>query len=51
MSGTKRRLLADMNRVPVSRTTFATGSVTLTELAERVKALLDDLTTHGLIGA
>jgi hypothetical protein len=32
------------------RTTFATGSVTLSELAERVKALIDDLTTHGLIG-
>lgn len=34
-----------------TRTTFATGSVTLAQLAERVKALLDDLTTHGLIGA
>jgi hypothetical protein len=33
-----------------TRTTFATGSVTLPELAERVKALIDDLTTHGLIG-
>jgi hypothetical protein len=33
-----------------TRTTFATGSVTLVQLAERVKALIDDLTTHGLIG-
>lgn len=34
-----------------TRTSFATGSVTLPQLAEAVKALLDDLTTHGLIGA
>ena len=34
-----------------TRTTFATTSVTLPLLAERVKALIDDLTTHGLIGA
>jgi hypothetical protein len=34
-----------------TRTTFATTTVTLPQLAERVKALLDDLTTHGLIGA
>jgi hypothetical protein len=34
-----------------TRTTFATGSVTLPQLAERVKALIDDLTTHGAIGA
>lgn len=34
-----------------TRTTFATGTVTLPLLAERVKALIDDLTTHGLIGA
>jgi carbonic anhydrase/acetyltransferase-like protein (isoleucine patch superfamily) len=34
-----------------TRTTFATSTVTLTQLAERVKALIDDLTTHGLIGA
>jgi hypothetical protein len=33
-----------------TRTTFVTGSVTLPQLAERVKALIDDLTTHGLIG-
>ena len=33
-----------------TRTTFATGTVTTTQLAERVKALIDDLTTHGLIG-
>lgn len=36
-----------------TRTTFATGSVTLSELAERVKALIDDLhgtAGHGLIG-
>lgn len=34
-----------------TRTTFATGSVTLPQLAERVKGLIDDLTSHGLIGA
>ena len=34
-----------------TRTTFATGTVTTAQLAERVKALIDDLTTHGLIGA
>jgi hypothetical protein len=37
-----------------TRTTFATGSVTLPQLAERVKALIDDLHAtagHGLIGA
>ena len=34
-----------------TRTTFATGTVTLEQLAQRVKALVDDLLTHGLIGA
>jgi hypothetical protein len=34
-----------------TRTTFATTTVTLPQLAERVKALIDDLTTHGVIGA
>lgn len=34
-----------------TRTTFDTGTVTLVQLAERVKALLDDLTSHGLVGA
>lgn len=34
-----------------TRSTFATSSVTLPVLAEHVKALIDDLTTHGLIGA
>ena len=34
-----------------TRTTFATSTVTLPQLAERVKALIDDLRTHGLIGA
>lgn len=34
-----------------TRTTFATGSVTTAQLAERVKALIDDLTLHGLIGS
>ena len=32
-------------------TAYATGSVTLVQLAERVKALQDALTAHGLIGA
>jgi hypothetical protein len=32
------------------RTAFDTATVTLAELAKRVKALIDDLTTHGLIG-
>lgn len=34
-----------------TRTTFATGSVTLPQLAERMKAMIDDLIAHGLIGA
>ncbi|MDX0297972.1 hypothetical protein GOC49_04480 [Sinorhizobium meliloti] len=34
-----------------TRTTFATGTVTTAQLAERVKALIDDLTSYGLIGA
>lgn len=34
-----------------TRTTFDTASVTTAQLAERVKALIDDLTTHGLIGS
>ncbi|MCC7162303.1 MAG: hypothetical protein IT331_07400 [Anaerolineae bacterium] len=33
-----------------SRATFATGTVTTAQLAQRVKALIDDLMTHGLIG-
>jgi hypothetical protein len=33
-----------------TRTTFVTSTVTLEQLAQRVKALIDDLTTHGLIG-
>jgi hypothetical protein len=33
-----------------SRGAFDTGIVTLSALAQRVKALIDDLTTHGLIG-
>lgn len=34
-----------------TRTTFATSTVTTEQLAERVKALIDDLTTKGLIGS
>lgn len=34
-----------------TRTTFATGSVTLPVLAEHVKALIDDFISHGAIGA
>lgn len=34
-----------------TRTAFATSSVTLPQLAEHVKALIDDLINHGLIGA
>ncbi|MFM6453108.1 MAG: hypothetical protein ACKPH7_15015, partial [Planktothrix sp.] len=33
-----------------TRTAFSTATVTLPQLAERVKALIDDLTAHGLIG-
>lgn len=33
-----------------TRTAFDTTTVTTTQLAERVKALVDDLRTHGLIG-
>lgn len=34
-----------------TRTTFDTTSITLPQLAERVKALLDDLRTKGIISA
>jgi hypothetical protein len=34
-----------------TRSTFATGSVTLPQLAEHVKALIDDLIAHGMIGS
>ncbi len=34
-----------------TRGTFDTGSVTLSALAEHVKALIDDTTSHGIIGA
>jgi hypothetical protein len=34
-----------------TRTTFGTTTVTTEQLAERVKALIDDLASHGLIGA
>jgi hypothetical protein len=34
-----------------TRTAFATSTVTVAQLAERVKALIDDLTAHGLVGA
>lgn len=33
-----------------TRTTFDTATVTTAQLAERVKGLIDDLVTHGLIG-
>lgn len=33
-----------------TRTSFATSTVTTAQLAERVKALIDDLSSHGLIG-
>jgi len=39
MTGTKNRATA-----------YATGTITLVQLAERVGALLDDLAAHGLIG-
>ena len=32
-------------------TSYATSTITLEQLAERVKAIQDDLTTHGMIGA
>ena len=34
-----------------TRTTFATTTVTTEQLAQRLKALIDDLISHGLIGA
>ena len=34
-----------------TRTTFDTATVAVADLAQRVKALIDDLTSHGLIGA
>ena len=33
-----------------NRTSFATGTATLVQVAEALKALMDDCTTHGLIG-
>lgn len=33
-----------------TRTAFATSTATTTEVAERLKALIDDLRTHGIIG-
>lgn len=33
-----------------TRTSFTTSTVTTAELAQRVKALVDDLIAHGLIG-
>ena len=33
-----------------TRAAFEVGRVTLRELAERLKALIDDLSDHGLIG-
>lgn len=35
----------------MSRAGFDTGTVTLAQLAQRVKALIEDLRTHGLIGS
>jgi hypothetical protein len=32
-------------------TAYDTATITLVQLAERVKALQDDITTHGLIAA
>jgi hypothetical protein len=34
-----------------TRSTVATGAATVTDLAERLKALIDDLISHGVIGA
>lgn len=34
-----------------TRTAFDTATATTAQLAERLKALIDDLTAHGLIGA
>lgn len=34
-----------------SRTAFDTGTATTAQVAERLKALIDDLATHGLIGS
>lgn len=34
-----------------SRAGFDTGTITVAQLAQRVKALIDDLRTHGLIGS
>lgn len=33
-----------------TRTTFDTGTVTTQQLAERVKAVIDDLTARGIFG-
>ncbi|MFH5822279.1 hypothetical protein [Georgenia sp. AZ-5] len=48
---TGRRSGWGVNAGTATRTAFDTATVTLPQLAERVKALIDDLRTHGLIGA
>lgn len=49
--GTRVTGYTAMTGTPNRATAYATSTITLVQLAERVKALQDDLTTHGLIGA
>jgi len=46
-----RKLGSAASTGTATRTTFATSTVPLQQLAERMKALIDDLISHGLIGA
>ncbi|MEA3045868.1 MAG: hypothetical protein QOJ53_200, partial [Sphingomonadales bacterium] len=36
---------------PSSRATFDSSSISAPQIAQRLKALIDDLTAHGLIGS
>lgn len=49
--GTRKTGWATSFAGSATRTTFDTTTVTTAQLAERVKALLDDLISHGVIGA
>lgn len=49
--GTRKTGYAAMTGTANRGTVYATGTITLVQLAERVKALQDDHTLHGLIGA
>jgi hypothetical protein len=53
MTAVNRARKADLTAATgtATRTTFVTGSVTTAQLAERVKALIDDLISYDIIGS